>query len=896
MTHLKDTVSDQKANTCGKWVILMDDKRVEYWRRLDEMGKNKSLQNGYMNKILHALDRRQRWQNVRKVLPNKNQGSGKHIIVSKFNENTCYLLQFPTHNIYDVCQNEQETTETRSKKFRIRSLISNEMAKRRGKTNSLKETENDPHPQSETSTTKENKKKKIKCDICAAMLTVSYLRQKGLANENNLVVIEDENQQPTFAHHTGLTKSFSFPLLAPTRRKDFELQQLKHKLRDLKDIQVTKDKFILPMTQWKDVGFPKPMLTRPESFTGSVSLKKKKTLKQKIGFVFKVDARNKEKQRILMDAVFHKIPYGRKSSKNPKKMLKTTSTADINTHKPIKTSSSTGEAMRKYRKLLSQTSTRDKLVQLSSIDHNTKLYIAEDHSSSEKSIHKRIRSLPDINPYDFMHNQECLTTMDIHLGITGAIFDDQRSSGHFEIYSERRNFPESICEETNSVKIIEDVDEPLEMGTNTWDKINHQIETEAATIDTRSKLDFISVEKDEAIQENLHDYQEQNDHQKQFVDEDLSSSDHQENTNHEKEPRVAIEVESEKSFNEILGMFKKASDERTKLYNENESSRVLVPKVGKNTLVDKKQVSQTTLDGQEINKNQHVSQKTMDHQEKDKSGSQHWNDQGVSQNQKKLEHNEEDPSLLSSSHEVDKDNVINTLDHLEKESLKTSCSEIEWAMQDSAQFEDENKQYRFYINDADEKQPNSIKEAAYDGDGDGEMIKNRLLLELVSDKAEFQFVKQVLDKSGFLLGFGEWYQPMGPLLFEEVETCFLQAKYLDSIKEEEVKINDHHLLLFDLVNEALLEIHNTTHTFCPHLLTTRSKLSPMPVGYRLLEQVWVIVNMYLSWSFDDAMSRDLAEGNGWMNLHADAEFVGMQLEELLVDDLLDELVFDDLLM
>ncbi|KAL8197925.1 hypothetical protein R6Q57_030083 [Mikania cordata] len=881
-------------STCISW----DDFRP------DEMGKNKSfnisLQNGYMNKILHALDRRQRWQNVRKVLPNKKQGSGKHIIDEGNGANASQPLELHAHiekNKHP--KNEQETTETRSKKFRIRSLISNEMAKRRGKTNSLKEKEkeNDPHPQSETSSTKEKKKKKIKCDICAAMLTVSYLRQKGLANENNLVVIEDENQQPTFAHHTGLglTKYFSFPLLAPTRTKDFELQQLKHKLRDLKDIQVTKDKFILPMIQWKDVGFPKPMLTRPESFTGSVSLKKKKTLKQKIGFVFKVDARNKEKQRILMDAVFHKIPYGRKSSKNLKKMLKTTSTADINTHKPIKTSSSTGEAMIKYRKLLSQTSTRDKLVQHSSIDHNTKLYIADDHSSSEKSIHKRIRSLPDINPYDFMHNQECLTTMDIHLGITGAIFDDQRSSGHFEIYSERRNFPESICEETNSVKINEDVDETLEVGTNTWDKINHQIETEAATIDTRSKLDFISVEKDEAIQENLHDYQEQNDHQKQFVDEDLSSSDHQENTNHEKEPCVAIEVENEKSFNEILGMFKKASDERTKLYNENESSRVLVRKVGKNTLVDKKQVSQTTLDDQEINKNQHVSQKTMDHQEKDKSGSQHWNDQGVSQNQKKLEHNEEDPSLLSSSHEV---NVINTLDHQEKESLKTSCSEIEWAMQDSAQFEMKTNSTGSVSMMLMRNNQIAFKEAAYDGDGDGdgEMLKNRLLLELVSDKAEFQFVKQVLEKSGFLLGFGEWYRPMDPLLFEEVETCFLQAKYLDSIKEEEVKINDHHLLLFDLVNEALLEIHNTTHTYCPHLLTTRSKLSPMPVGYRFLERVWVIVNMYLSWSFDDAMSRDLAKGNGWMNLHADAEFVGMQLEELLVDDLLDELVFDDLLM
>ncbi|XP_076881545.1 protein TRM32-like [Bidens hawaiensis] len=216
----------------------------------------------------------------------------------------------------------------------------------------------------------------------------------------------------------------------------------------------------------------------------------------------------------------------------------------------------------------------------------------------------------------------------------------------------------------------------------------------------------------------------------------------------------------------------------------------------------------------------------------------------------------------------------------------------------------ENKPYTFSINDLDDKRPNT------------HMIKNRCLhldLESVKDNPEFQFVKQVLDKSGFLKNalLGEWYssyQPIDPLLFEEVETSLLQNKLLedlDSMKDEEVVqkiINDHHLLLFDLINEALLEIHGKTYTYCPHALTYRSKVSPMPVGCRVLEQVWDVVNMYLSWkpefqpSLDDIVSRDLAKGSGWMNLQADAEFVGIELEELLMDDLLDELVFDDLLL
>lgn len=35
---------------------------------------------GGINKIFHALNRRHRWQNVRKTLPDKRKGSGKHII------------------------------------------------------------------------------------------------------------------------------------------------------------------------------------------------------------------------------------------------------------------------------------------------------------------------------------------------------------------------------------------------------------------------------------------------------------------------------------------------------------------------------------------------------------------------------------------------------------------------------------------------------------------------------------------------------------------------------------------------------------------------------------------------------------------------------------------------
>ncbi|KAJ8533946.1 hypothetical protein K7X08_007270 [Anisodus acutangulus] len=85
------------------------------------------------------------------------------------------------------------------------------------------------------------------------------------------------------------------------------------------------------------------------------------------------------------------------------------------------------------------------------------------------------------------------------------------------------------------------------------------------------------------------------------------------------------------------------------------------------------------------------------------------------------------------------------------------------------------------------------------------------------------------------------------------------------------------------------------------VLTSRSYIHPMlHVGYHLLEEVWKDISWWLSYKLendqsllDDAASRDLAKGDNWMNLQFDAECVGLELEDLIFDDLLDELIFID---
>jgi hypothetical protein len=71
----------------------------------------------------------------------------------------------------------------------------------------------------------------------------------------------------------------------------------------------------------------------------------------------------------------------------------------------------------------------------------------------------------------------------------------------------------------------------------------------------------------------------------------------------------------------------------------------------------------------------------------------------------------------------------------------------------------------------------------------------------------------------------------------------------------------------------------------------------MPKGNYLVNEVWNNVSSYLSLrpeldeTLDDVVGRDLTKGTGWMNLQQEEECVALELEEMIIDDLLDEIIF-----
>ncbi|RDY03165.1 Protein TRM32, partial [Mucuna pruriens] len=166
-----------------------------------------------------------------------------------------------------------------------------------------------------------------------------------------------------------------------------------------------------------------------------------------------------------------------------------------------------------------------------------------------------------------------------------------------------------------------------------------------------------------------------------------------------------------------------------------------------------------------------------------------------------------------------------------------------------------------------------------------------------SDKAEFNYVKYVLEISG-LTGkecLSAWHtsdNPVDPLLYEEMEGDPDFCSYGGSGQ------CNHHVL-FDLINETLLELSGRSYCCCPKPLSSSlSHTHPIPKGCHTLHQVWTHISKSLclrskaGQTIDNHVSRDQERRDGWVNLHLFDQCVGLELEDLIFRDLLEEITRD----
>ncbi|KAI4987339.1 hypothetical protein ZWY2020_020139 [Hordeum vulgare] len=173
----------------------------------------------------------------------------------------------------------------------------------------------------------------------------------------------------------------------------------------------------------------------------------------------------------------------------------------------------------------------------------------------------------------------------------------------------------------------------------------------------------------------------------------------------------------------------------------------------------------------------------------------------------------------------------------------------------------------------------------------------------VNDKneADFQYVKDILKKSGFSCGEADWYasnQPVSPVIFEEAE-CSCQDLEMTSDEPHSIV---RRMLLFDIINEVLMHIYDSSLVNGLWHSRFDPRTRPIPMGSHVLEEVWANVSCYLSlqWkpnkTVDDIVAYDVMRKDSWMNLLYDAECVALDLEDLMVEDLLDDVVLQIVLI
>ncbi|CAL4965239.1 unnamed protein product [Urochloa decumbens] len=161
-----------------------------------------------------------------------------------------------------------------------------------------------------------------------------------------------------------------------------------------------------------------------------------------------------------------------------------------------------------------------------------------------------------------------------------------------------------------------------------------------------------------------------------------------------------------------------------------------------------------------------------------------------------------------------------------------------------------------------------------------------------SHEVEFNYVKDIFKKSSFSneILLDEWYaQNIAALQEEDCQHYEAAAAACDF-----THMSTDQLLLFDLTNEALLDIYKKYSVSKSKFSWFSSSGRPKPVGHRALKELWSRVSCRLderpSIEVDTILSKDLAKSDHWMNFERDADHMGNEVADFVFDKLLNELV------
>ncbi|CAM0903388.1 unnamed protein product [Alopecurus aequalis] len=176
-------------------------------------------------------------------------------------------------------------------------------------------------------------------------------------------------------------------------------------------------------------------------------------------------------------------------------------------------------------------------------------------------------------------------------------------------------------------------------------------------------------------------------------------------------------------------------------------------------------------------------------------------------------------------------------------------------------------------------------------------LQNTPQTTILYDKCErVSFIKSVLEASELLVkGSSErWYMDVSML-----ETSVLAEVGMSYCLTDDV------VLLFDLVEEILLKISDNFFGGDPWVAFLKPNVRPAPLGTKLVKEVAKCIDsivdaelpktldqvVIFQKTLDQVVMKDL-ESASWMDLRCDTEDVSIEVWDGMLDDLLEEMVFD----
>lgn len=156
-----------------------------------------------------------------------------------------------------------------------------------------------------------------------------------------------------------------------------------------------------------------------------------------------------------------------------------------------------------------------------------------------------------------------------------------------------------------------------------------------------------------------------------------------------------------------------------------------------------------------------------------------------------------------------------------------------------------------------------------------------------NEESAFEYVEAVLLGSGlswdeFLLRWLSSDQILDPSLFDEVELFSSRSSHDQK-------------LLFDCANEVLKAVCERYFGCNPRVSLDKHNIRPVPKGMDLINEIWEGVEWYIlqysaPHSLDQLVKKDMERSGTWMNLRLDLGHIGVEMGEIILEELVDDTI------